>query len=42
MSKVISCACAAIAGLCFMQGLAILTRGRGQTYGQREKDRIDA
>lgn len=40
--KVISYTLAAIAGVCFVEGLAILTRGRGKIkHGQREKDCYD-
>lgn len=40
--SVISYTLAAIAGICFVEGLAILTRGRGTTkHGEHKEDCID-
>ena len=42
-STVVSCTLAALAGLCFVTGLALLTDERGVVeYGPREENHIDA
>lgn len=42
-STVVSCTLAALAGLCFVTGIALLTDERGVVeYGPREENNIDA
>lgn len=42
-STVVSCTLAALAGLCFVTGIALLTDERGVVdYGTREENNIDA